>query len=112
MASDAAASAAALANVLSSVPLGEIFVQESPLLRRLETSWVTGTVYAGPETARRISRSSDSHAGGVARCRHWFGARVRCLRREGGLHHRSRPHCRRNHGPTYAHVRYGFRINL
>lgn len=38
VASDAAASAAALANVLSSVPLGEIFVQESPLLRRLETS--------------------------------------------------------------------------
>jgi L-lactate dehydrogenase complex protein LldG len=38
VASDAVASAAALANVLSSVPPGDIFVQESPLLRRLETA--------------------------------------------------------------------------
>jgi len=39
---DIAASTAAVSEILESIPLGEIFLQDAPLLRRAAAGWTTG----------------------------------------------------------------------
>ena len=42
MTADIAASAAAVSEILASVPPGEIFLQDAPLLRRIAAAWAIG----------------------------------------------------------------------